>query len=299
MIKNVLVLMATYNGEKYLREQIDSILAQKGVSVNLLVRDDGSTDGTVSILNEYKKNGLLDYYTGPNLGPQHSFMHLLRHAPTAEYYAFADQDDVWLDDKLSTAVTKLETRPDTPSLYFGQTRLVDESLNPMDSVIIKPFLTFGESLVYKFIGGCTMVFNHELRSVIGSKLPSYLRMHDTWIYLIALAVGSRVIFDATPHILYRQHSTNALGQGKGALHEWKLRFQRFTSLKNDRYRQGEQLHELYREAITTDNLALLETFLDGKKGLVKRLKLIFNKDLRCSNRTTQLLFWINLILNKY
>ena len=97
----VLVLMSTYNGEKYLREQIDSILGQRGVEVSLLVRDDGSTDATLTTLDEYKESGRLDYYCGNNLGPARSFMHLLQNAPASDFYAFSDQDDKWMDDKLS------------------------------------------------------------------------------------------------------------------------------------------------------------------------------------------------------
>ena len=83
----VCVLMSTYNGEKYLEEQIDSILAQKGCKVQLLVRDDGSSDGTIGILQKYHEEGYLEYYTGENLKPAKSFMDLLYNAPKAEYYA--------------------------------------------------------------------------------------------------------------------------------------------------------------------------------------------------------------------
>ena len=96
--------MSTYNGQKYIRQQIDSILQQTNVEVNLLVRDDGSKDDTIKILDEYKQEGKLTYYTGPNLGPQLSFLNLLNNCPKADYYAFADQDDYWEKDKLSTAV---------------------------------------------------------------------------------------------------------------------------------------------------------------------------------------------------
>ena len=104
MKEKVLVLMSTYNGEQYLQQQIDSIITQKNVDVELLVRDDGSTDKTIDILKDYQQKGLLSYYAGENLKPQLSFLHLLRHAPECKYYAFADQDDVWLEDKLSSGI---------------------------------------------------------------------------------------------------------------------------------------------------------------------------------------------------
>ncbi|MBQ4399872.1 MAG: glycosyltransferase, partial [Alphaproteobacteria bacterium] len=105
---NVLVLMSTYNGEKYLKTQLDSILAQQGVNVQILVRDDGSSDGTLPILQAYAAQGKLTYYTGPNLKPAKSFMDLIYNAPQADFYAFADQDDYWLPEKLICAVNKLK-----------------------------------------------------------------------------------------------------------------------------------------------------------------------------------------------
>ena len=299
MKRHVLVLMSTYNGEKYLREQIDSILAQQDVNVDLLVRDDGSKDDTLKILDEYRSKGELTYYTGPNMGPQRSFMHLLQNAPKSEYYAFADQDDVWMKDKLSCAVTKLDKHEDKPALYFSQTQLTDENLNLRKSVIINPLLTFGESLIYKFAGGCTMVINDRLRQVISDKMPSRMPMHDIWIYSIALAVNAFVVFDKSPHILYRQHGNNAVGQGQGIIYDWKLRLRRFLSNENERYNQARELWNCYHDIIPESNMKKLNTFLYGKKHFSKRLTILFDKDFRCANVTTQVLFWIELLLNKY
>ena len=105
----VSVLMSTYNGEKYLHEQINSILGQQGVEIHLLIRDDGSSDGTVEICKEYaKKYNQITFYQGENLGVGKSFLDLLKHAPDADYYSFADQDDVWLEDKIIRAVTMIK-----------------------------------------------------------------------------------------------------------------------------------------------------------------------------------------------
>lgn len=296
---NVAVLMSTYNGGRYIREQIDSILNQKGVRVTLVVRDDGSEDDTLNILEEYKAKGLLSFYTGSNLGPQRSFMHLLQHAPQCEYYAFADQDDYWMEDKLYAAVKNLENRGDEPALYFGQTQLTDADLNPKPSVIINPILTFGESLIYKFIGGCTMVLNHQLRQKIGSKTPNVMPMHDIWIYSIAQAIGAYIYFDKTPHILYRQHTSNTVGQGQGFVYEWKARLHRFMSHRDERYIQAKELACCYSDVITPCNRQTLDLFLSGKHSFVKRLKIMFSRRMRCADLTTQILFWVNLLTNKY
>mgnify|MGYP000009263768 CR=1 FL=1 len=299
MKNNIIVLMSTFNGEKFIREQIESILAQENVNIKLLVRDDGSTDKTLDILNEYKNKGKLNYYIGKNLGPQLSFMHLLQNAPYCEYYAFADQDDVWLKDKLSTAIKKLEDNITKPALYFSQTQLTDKYLTPQKSVIINPLLTFGEALIYKFIGGCTMVMNHKLRDCISDKLPSKMPMHDIWIYTFAMAINAFIFFDRTPHILYRQHGNNTVGQGKGFIYEWKERFHHLISCPNERYNQARELYNCYKDIIPENNLNILETFLNGKNSFNKRIKILRNKEFRCANITTQVLFWIEVLLNKY
>ena len=295
----VTVLMSTYNGEKYLREQIDSILGQRGVEVSLIVRDDGSSDATLTILDEYKKSGLLDYYCGGNLGPARSFMHLLQNAPANDFYAFSDQDDKWMDDKLIAAITRMEGHESEPALYFSQTQLVDAQLNPIPSVIITPKLTFGESLIYKFIGGCTMVMNHRLREAVGNFMPEIMPMHDIWIYSIALGIDAFVHFDSTPHILYRQHGSNTVGLGQGAAYEWKKRFRRFTAKNDERYLQARELYNGYHDRLTAPNAALLTLFLEGKTSVIRRLQMMTCRKLRCADRTTQLLFWINLLFNKY
>ena len=210
----VSVLMATFNGELYLREQMESILEQEGVDITLMVRDDGSNDSTISIINSYNERCVLNIIKGNHLGPAKGFLQLLQiSTDEADFYAFSDQDDFWKKDKLSVATNMLKNAGSQPALYFCQTQLVDKYLNPIPSPSISPFLTFGESLIYEFVSGCTMVMNKSLRDIINSYTPEYLPMHDVWIYSIAQAIGAKIYFDEQPHILYRQHSNNTIGQG--------------------------------------------------------------------------------------
>ena len=101
--------MSSYNGEMYLDEQLESIVAQKGVMTDILVRDDGSSDHTCDILDQWQQKTSLRWYSGENIGPARSFMDLLRQSGDSCYYAFSDQDDYWLSDKLKVAVDKLES----------------------------------------------------------------------------------------------------------------------------------------------------------------------------------------------
>jgi len=290
--------MSTYNGEKYICQQIDSILQQEDVEVNLLVRDDGSTDKTHSILKDYAEKGMLSWYKGDNLGPAHSFLQLLKDAPESDYYAFSDQDDYWQKDKISTAINKIRCSNE-PSLYFCQTQLADKDLTPIPTPVLKPLCTFGEALVYQFIGGCTMVMNNALRDIVISYNPSFLQMHDVWIYCIAKAVDAVVYYDPIPHILYRQHETNVVGQGYGQLKEWKKRIGRLLNKRQERYHIAVELQHGYQELMNQENADLLEKFVLAKQNFSKRMALVSDKHFRCSDAGTYRRFILSLLLNTY
>lgn len=299
MKKTVAVLMATYNSERYMQIQIDSILAQKDVEVRLLVRDDGSTDGTIAILKDYEAQGKLKYYTGENLKSARCFMQLLLDAPEADYYAFSDHDDYWQEDKLITAVNSLEKSGNKPALYLSQPQATDAELHPVPSKQFNPKGGFGESMIYWFAMGCTMLINNPLRDIINSYKPDYLYMHDVWIYSIAYAVGADVVWDSVPHTLNRQHGGNVVGLGAGALTMLKLRINRFLDGGEVRYRQAKELKKGYSAYIPEKNGEILGRFVNAKQHFGKRLSIIFDKNYRCSDMPTQCLFWINLLFNKY
>ena len=125
------VLLSTYNGELYIAEQLDSLLRQTVIdNMKIIIRDDGSTDSTLKIIEEYKsKNSNIIFYRGENLKPAKSFWHLLQNCDEADYFAFCDQDDVWDEDKLEVAINQLKEHDDVPALYFSDARVVDSELN--------------------------------------------------------------------------------------------------------------------------------------------------------------------------
>ncbi len=300
-MEKVVVLLSTYNGEKYLKEQIDSLTSQQDVDVEILVRDDGSTDRTKDMLDVWSKEGILTWYTGENLKPARSFLDLLEKAPEADYYAFCDQDDYWLPDKLSTAVSMLQENQSRAALYFCQTQLVDSNLNKIKSVIINPLLTFGESLVYHFIGGCTMVFNKSLRNLVLQYKPSFLSMHDVWVYKVALALGANIYFDSTPHILYRQHGGNVIGQGKESL--IKLIKKRFINVivkrSQNRYKTALEIKRGYFDMMAPEQKEILMKFIEGKKIFLKRISLFFDSRYKCSLKRVYRNFRIAVLFNTY
>ena len=161
-MKKVFVILSAYNGEKYLRQQVESILAQTGVAVTLLIRDDGSQDGTPDLMKDIQTvNGNVRCVYGENIGFRCSFYNMLLEADdTYDYYAFSDQDDVWDADKLSRAVEMLEQTEDSVKLYASGLRVVNEDMEFMYNNTFPGLrTTYGAALSRQRIAGCTMVFD--------------------------------------------------------------------------------------------------------------------------------------------
>ena len=185
----ITILLSTYNGEKYLKEQLDSLFAQTK-NIYVFARDDGSSDNTLNILEGYKQNNRLDFYTGENLGAAKSFMDLLKTAPKSEFYSFCDQDDVWDKDKIEVALDYLKKYDNSiPLLYCSATRPVDADLKPIKvGDKKKKFkLTFGESLVHPLASGCTFVFNYALKKLFDGKDIDFVSIHDRYVHKVAAA----------------------------------------------------------------------------------------------------------------
>ena len=198
-MEKVCVLMSTYNGEKYLKEQLDSILNQNSIIVDILIRDDGSTDKTLNILDEYnKKYNNIRYYTGENLKSAKSFLDLLFTAGEYDYYSFSDQDDVWDRDKLLVAVSKLK---EGYNLYGCKKKIVNSNLEPLNKEDeIPSSLKLGNVILRCRISGCTMVFNRELRNYILKCSPKIISMHDSWVLKVAVSTG-KVFYDENEYMI--------------------------------------------------------------------------------------------------
>lgn len=213
-MERVLVLMATYNGEKYLQEQLNSLYAQQDVEVEILVRDDGSKDSTQKILEENSKEHNLTWYQGEHKNVQRGFFELMQKGAEKDYrfYAFSDQDDVWDQDKLSIAVDRIKGFSG-PSLYYAGQHLVDENLEFIEDHKLNKDRSLKTRFVLSDFAGCTGVFNRALVDEVIGYEPEYMLMHDTWILRVCLALGGNVVVDPEPRMNYRQHSGNTLGLG--------------------------------------------------------------------------------------
>ena len=214
-MKKVLVLMATYNGERYLQQQLDSLYRQKGVKISVLVRDDGSIDETLEILRQNAEDHDIRVYSGKHLNVARGYLDLMKKAEKydSDYYAFCDQDDVWDDDKLLQAVNSLNGI-DVSALYYCGQRLVDSNLKLIDDHSLNETRSLHTRFVLSDFAGCTGVFNRKLLEEVNKYNPSYILMHDTWILKVCLAIGGKVIIDPKPHMSYRQHGGNTVGLGR-------------------------------------------------------------------------------------
>lgn len=297
----VTVLMSTYNGEKYLAEQIESIRSQTHPDIKLIVRDDGSSDSTLDILKCYERQGVLTYYSGTNLGPGRSFFDLVLNAPSSDYYAFADQDDVWDKDKIDIAVKHLvEIDPDLPAMYCSVVRPVDSDLRILPNFDIKRKmeLTFGLSLTENIASGCTFVFNKKASEKFKNYKSEYVDIHDWAIYRIIMALGGIVIYDETPHIAYRQHESNVIGFSNRGVKKWIARFNRIRDKKYYRIRSifAQNIKTVYYEELSEKNREILDVMAGYHPSVKSRIKLAAYHDIYMSHKADSIIFSILAIL---
>lgn len=217
MAESVVILLSTYNGEKYIKEQLDSIFNQDfdGI-INVLIRDDGSSDETVNILKQYPqyKTGELMLDAAQNVGPQKSFLKLIQEVDGQyDYYFFSDQDDIWDGNKVRTAVDGLKSI-DTPAMSCCNYRLTDGDLNVAleNAIKQKPLFTPIRSLLYNEIPGCCMALNKPLMVKLKEIQIDNAMMHDSMALLLATYIGT-VVYDESPRICHRIHGANVVGAG--------------------------------------------------------------------------------------
>lgn len=213
------ILLSTYNGRKYLRKQLDSVLAQSVTDFTLLIRDDGSSDDTLDLLSAYT-DPRIRIFSGQNLGPSGSFFALLDEARTmgADHIFFCDQDDIWMPDKMARLLAELEHCPPGPALVFSDFSMIDEN----DAVTGDSYAAmaklripaagdfFPKLLAQPYVFGCTAVLNKALLDLI-TEPPTGIEMYDCWISLVSAIFGTvKYLPQAT--IYHRFHSANATGR---------------------------------------------------------------------------------------
>lgn len=302
-MKDLLVLLSTYNGETFLREQLDSILNQT-IPVDILIRDDGSSDQTLGILEEYaKKYQNLQYVIGENVGVVSSYIALLKMAEDYTYYAFSDQDDIWFPDKLEIARNQLMTMDQTkPCLYGSCSLLVDNDMEGKQiTQINRRGITFYNVMIQNLMPGHAQVFNRKLRELVLQNQTDFQKVvvHDYWLAFLCIAFGN-VYFDNTYHTYYRQHEDNAIGYGHGPK-GWVL--ERLKRIQNqaakDITRQNQLFYNIFKDKIAKEYRIELALFLNSQKNIFTRTRYLRKAKVYRQKRFETMLFYILYLLGGY
>lgn len=281
----VAILMGTKNGERFLSEQLDSLAAQSHQNWVLYVSDDGSSDNTLQILKRYQARwpeGKLIVKEGLRRGFCANFLSMACDRDIkADYYAFCDQDDVWLANKLEEAVSRIAAyqvhhNKILPYLYCGRTTYVSEMLTPIGVSPLFVFpAKFRNALVQSIAGGNTMVFNQEAKLALEKAGIVDVPSHDWWLYLLVTAIGGEVYYDRMPQILYRQHDRSIVGENRS----FSSKLFRAYKLLRGRFRDWntKNIDALFAvgDMLTEDNQEILRLFkVMRNANLIDRFRLM-------------------------
>lgn len=277
------IMMATYNGEKYIREQLDSIFNQSYHEWKLWINDDGSVDNTLAILQEYKekypsKIELL-YSEQKGRGAKGNFAFIYENVPASEYYAFCDQDDIWENEKLYKLMIRISKENQKyPVLIYHDVQIVDK-----DKKVIAPSFykytglninhekILQQILLYNCVPGCTMLFNHALKDKVAG-VPASCFMHDWWLLLSAVCMEADVIMINKPLAQYRQHGNNDMGVVKRKslgqivakctdIINIRKYLDNNIRMKKERITHAELLLDKYKEELSRNNVMIITDFL--------------------------------------
>lgn len=288
-MQKILILLSTYNGEKYLREQLASFLIQRGVESQLLVRDDGSSDSTIAILQKFREDNpevVVEILKGNNMGSTASFCELMREAYTNysneyDFFAFADQDDYWLVDKLWKAVQKLDQLDNSkPNMYCSDKIIVDSHLEAIPGIRpAKVELTKGRALARNIATGCTMVFNKRALELFVIRKTEFIKIHDHAIFLICSFLGN-VIYDENAYIKYRQHGNNQLGGMDTFRDRMRDRFKKKGKLNEHLLeRTATAFRDTYLDLLSDADKSLINVMSEYRNSFSNRLRLLFSKEI--------------------
>ena len=268
----IAILLSTYNGKNYIKQQLDSLVSQTYKELEIIVRDDRSTDNTLEILKSYDIK-LVD--STQNLGAKKSFASLLEYAienSDAEYFMFCDQDDIWEKDKIEKTLNQMKSieqkKPNTPILVHSDLKVVDENLNIISDSLwkyqnIDPEKdSLNRVLLHNVVTGCSTMINRKLALLI-KDIPNEAIMHDWWIAMVASVFG-KISYVNEPLMLYRQHEKNDTGAKQYGVKYFINRFLQKTSV--EKYiLQAKAFLDMYEEELDSKTKQLLIDFTNIQK----------------------------------
>jgi glycosyltransferase involved in cell wall biosynthesis len=286
MNENIDILLTTYNGERFLAVQIESILSQTYTDWKLLIRDDGSNDQTIKIINHYVKQfpdkiiHIDD--TNKNLGVTRNFERLMEHS-TAPYLMFCDQDDIWLNEKIEKSLMKIQAMEKIYGSHIPLLVYTDLSVcNEKGDIISDSFwkyqggdptvpLNHAKALVQNNATGNTMIFN---RSLLNNALPfsSNAVMHDWWLALTALYLG-KIDYLSIQTIMYRQHNNNVSGNKGKNIRTMLRKLPRYCHTLEKNAQQAKSFLENFQIRLDQQQINILQIF--NQLFYVNRLQRLF------------------------
>ncbi len=296
-IPKVSIAMSSYNGEKYIAEQIDSILGQKKVQVNLVIRDDGSNDSTIKIIEKYLNRENVTLYQGENVGFQRSFMNALFLCPESDYYAFSDQDDVWHPEKLYKTIEKMGTS-DIPKLGYCNYNQTDENLNITGNGYPDSYGIPAKPMVFSscVAAGFLMIINKKMYTLLekaGELIPT---THDVWVGAVAKYLGE--IYYLKERLVLHRRLKNSVSR----LSTTKLLKNRTRALLHD---QGinvacsKLMLETYSKELSQADKDLLKTIENYRNEWQAKKDLLKNKDIVYETKYGKLTPKIKILLNRF
>lgn len=310
----IAVVMSTYNGEKYVKKQIDSILCQEKVNVFLFVRDDGSTDKTLEILKSYKLKypeniKIIDEDKSENIGIKESFFSVIyyvyKNYSWIDYFSFSDQDDVWKSTKLIEAYKQVCLDNNVKGiLYYSNKTVVDSELNVIENEDITVYNDFYEALWDSLAFGCTMFFNRRLASFALKHKPDIDCLHDSWFYRVAKSIGATIVFDSCSFIMYRQHGDNSVGiKGAKIYHDDLVymikRFIPVLFIKRKHHIQTymSEIYTCYYDELDVNAKRIIQYLLVYRYSLRAKMKLIFNSGMKRRNYKMRMVWAYKVLFN--
>ena len=275
----VVILLSTYNGEKYLNEQLDSLLNQTYKNIDIYIRDDGSKDETVNIIKKYQnEHDNIHLEEGKNLGFIKSFFELLKNSDeNVDIYSYCDQDDIWEEDKIERALKFInKEEKNIPILYFCNSDYYDINMNFIGHAEKNKVYNFRNSLVECVTQGMTMCINKKTRDLIVNNIPENTLFHDWWTYMICSGLG-KVIYDEKSCVKYRRHNKSVTVEGKNfvELQIWRIKkFLIGDSLKTIK-KQIIEYSKLYKEKLNDENKKIISLFDNEKYSFKLAIKKLF------------------------
>lgn len=285
------ILVAVYNGEKYLKAQLESVINQTYKEFNIIIRDDGSTDSSLDIIKEFKSlyPEKVQIIEGkPSKSAKNNFFELMNYA-ASDYIMFCDQDDIWLENKVELTLSKMKETEDlngktTPVLCHTDLTVVDKDLNTIHPSFYKmqkfdiSKTTLNRALVQNIVTGCTVMINKPLLNLAKGTNAEDIIMHDWWLFLIASAFGKVEVVN-TPTILYRQHESNQLGaQNPSEIGYYAKKIKSGSSLHLT-YAQAKCFYKVFKSTLPQVQKSITEEYINlPDKNKIQKISSIIKND---------------------